>query len=561
LVEVEDAGHEDFLAVLTSGRFPAGRRVQDVRQARTQSDSRLIGMSLARDVTTVGAATLVSRLFGFLRDAGVAAVLGAGPLSDAYFAALQIPNLFRRLLAEGALNAAFVPAWLRIRDNDGAAGTQRFGEEVLGAMTVALTAVAVLCIVFAPAIVDVLAPGFGGEAERFTLAVALVRLSVPYVAVCGAVAVAAAALNAAGRVAAASFGIAIFNGVLVAAVLALVASGAGATYGAAAFLSATMGAAGAAQLLCVGVGWLRLPTRPRRLSLGLPPAVRRFLVQAIPGVLAGGIPQLKLMAGAMVASSSPAAVSWLYYANRLYELPLGVVSIAIASVLGPVIAASVRRQNETDAAGAQSRAIEIALGLSLPAAIALAVLAEAIAGVLFERGAFGPHDTAMVAAALTAICAGLPGHSMEKVMGAVSFAHEDTRTPMIAALCGLAAAVAGAVVLFPRYGHVGIAAAIAASGWTGATLLTVVLWRRGWLRIDAAARRRLPRIVLAAAAMGGLVAGADGAVTAWSGSTPATRLAVLGLLIAAGLGFYAACLQALGVASVERLARAVWKRI
>jgi putative peptidoglycan lipid II flippase len=127
-------------------------------------------MSLARDVTTVGAATLVSRLLAFLRDAGVATVLGAGPLSDAYFAALQIPNLFRRLLAEGALNAAFVPMWLRI-DKDGPAATQRFGEDILGATAVALLAVTILCMIFAPAIVDVLVPGFGGQGERFALAV------------------------------------------------------------------------------------------------------------------------------------------------------------------------------------------------------------------------------------------------------------------------------------------------------------------------------------------------------------------------------------------------------
>jgi putative peptidoglycan lipid II flippase len=521
-------------------------------------------MSLARDVTTVGAATLVSRLLGFVRDAGVAAVLGAGPLSDAYFAALQIPNLFRRLLAEGALNSAFVPMWLRIRDEDGtAAARQRFGEDVVGAMALLLSGIALVCMIFAPAIVDLVAPGFRGDGERGPLAVAFVRLSIPYVAVSGVVAVAAAALNAAGRVAAAAFGIAVFNGVLVTAALALVISGAPAKFDTAAILSAMMTVAGAAQLVCVGIAWLRLDTRPRRLSLGLPPAVRRFFLRAIPGVLAGGIPQLKLMAGVMVASSSQAAVSWLYYANRLYELPLGVVSIAIASVLAPAIAAGVRSGDSARTAAAQSRALEIAVALSLPAAIALAVLSEAIAGGLFQRGAFGPRDTTMVAAALTAISAGLPGHSLEKVLGAVSFAHEDTRTPMFAALCGLAAAVAGAIVLFPHYGHVGIAAAIAASGWLGTTLLTVILWRRGWLVIDSAAWRRLPRILLAAALMGAFIASAAAALTAGPGitGTMAGRVAVLSLLVVAGLGLYVACLQGLGVASVPRLVRAVRQRI
>ena len=184
---------------------------------------------------------------------------------------------------------------------------------------------------------------------------------------------------------------------------------------------------------------------------------------------------MKLIAGAMVASSSPAAVSWLYYANRLYELPLGVASIAVAAVLMPTIAATVRSAQPEAIAAAQSRGFELGLGLALPAATAFALLAQPIAAGLFERGAFDARDTAAVAAALTAICAGLPGHVLEKVLGAVSFAHEDARTPMLAALAGLATALAGALVLFPRYGHVGVAAAIAISGWVGATLLGAIL--------------------------------------------------------------------------------------
>src|SRR5262252_2368617 len=519
-------------------------------------------MSLARDVTSVGSATLASRLLGFFRDMGVAAVLGAGPLSDAYFAALQIPNLFRRLLAEAALNSAFVPMSLRIRDEDGLVATRQFGEEVLGAMAASLCGLAVVCMIFAPVLMHLLAPGFRSEGERFPLAVEFVRLSMPYVAAAGIVAVAASALNAAGKVAAAAFGLVAFNGVLVAAVLALIISNAQATFGTAAVLSAAMAVAGIAQLLCVGAAWPRLETRPRRLSLTLSPAVRRFFVQAIPGVVAGGIPQLKLMAGTMVASSSQAAVSWLYYANRLYELPLGVISIAIASVLGPAIAASVRSGDNAHAADAQSRALEIALALSLPSAVAFAVLSEAIAGGLFQRGAFGPRDTAMVATALAAISAGLPGHSLEKVLGAVSFAHEDTRTPMYTALCGLAAAVTGALALFPRYGHVGIAGAIALSGWIGATLLAAILWRRGWVRIEHEAWRRVPGIVLASFVMGAFIVGVDAFLTPWLNTAGSSfdRVVALGVMVAAGLGLYLACLQALGVTSVRMLLRAIRER-
>jgi putative peptidoglycan lipid II flippase len=512
-------------------------------------------MSFARDVTTVGTATLLSRLLGFFRDVGIAAVLGAGALSDAYFAALQIPNLFRRLLAEGALNAAFVPTWLRIREEEGPSGAKRFGEEVLGSMFLALGVVATLCIAFAPLIVHMLAPGFRSGGPRFTYALEFVRLSVPYVAIAGLVAVSASVLNAERRVAAAAFGLVIFNAVLVAAVLAVIAIGESASPRAGEILSVAIVLAGIAQFVLVGGAYMRLSVRPTRMVLIPSPRVRRFFIQAVPGVVAGGIPQLKLMAGAMVASSSPAAVSWLYYANRLYELPLGVVSIAVSAVIVPAIAAGLRAHGERGLAEAQSRAFEIALGLALPSAVAFAALSEPIAGGLFERGAFGPRDTAMVAAALTAISAGLPGHVLEKVLGAVSFAHEDTRTPMWAALCGLAAATMGALALFPHYGHVGIAGAIAMSGWVGATLLAVILWRRRWLRIDPPAWRRLPRILLVTAAMGAvIVLGHLLLATSLNVTGSAfARAATLFVLVAAGLGVYVVGLHVLGVAALRDL--------
>jgi len=222
-------------------------------------------------------------------------------------------------------------------------------------MAASFVTVAVVCVVFAPTIVHLLAPGFRDEGERNSLAVAFVRLSVPYVAVSGIMAVAASALNAHGRVGAAAFGLVVFNGVLVGVVAGLIVSGATATPRAAAVLSGAMAVAGLAQLACVGAAWLRLHVRPRRLSLAMSPAVRNFFAQAIPGVVAGGNPQLKLMAGAMVASSSPAAVSWLYYANRLYEMPLGVISTAISAVLVPAIVASLRNREGDHGARGHSR--------------------------------------------------------------------------------------------------------------------------------------------------------------------------------------------------------------
>lgn len=301
-------------------------------------------MSLGRDLTTVGSATLLSRLLGFVRDMGIAALLGAGVLSDAYFAALQIPNLFRRLLAEGAVNSAFVPMWMRLREQHGAATAQRFGESAIGALVTALGGFALVSFVFAPAIVHLIAPGFAQNGERHLLAVDYLRLSIPYLFFVGLVAIAAAVLNAQARVGAAAFGIVVFNAVLLAAVALVFVVGGNATPLAGSILSASVAFAGLAQLVLVGGALLRLKDAPRRPRLEAPPQLRRFLVQALPGVIAAGIPQLKFVSAAIIVSSSQAAVSWLYYANRLYELPLGVASVAIASVMVPRISASRRAQ-------------------------------------------------------------------------------------------------------------------------------------------------------------------------------------------------------------------------
>jgi putative peptidoglycan lipid II flippase len=281
---------------------------------------------------------------------------------------------------------------------------------------------------------------------------------------------------------------------------------------------------------------------------------------AVPGLIAAGIPQLKLIAGTIVASPSEAAVSWLYYAYRLYELPLGVVSVAIATAIGPAVAASVRAADTTAIASAQSRAFEMALGLALPAALALGVLAHDIAGVLFERGAFGPHDTAAVAAAIAAICAGLPGHALEKALAAVSFAEQDTRTPMLGALVGLAAAIIGAIALFPRFGHVGVAAAIALSGWVGAALLCAVLARRRWLATENGLAGRLVRIVMASLAMVLVLFGLQWALAEIPASSIILRMLRLAVLVTAGLATYALALQLFGVARLATLLAAVRER-
>jgi putative peptidoglycan lipid II flippase len=506
-------------------------------------------MSLARDITTVGGGTLLSRMLAYARDAGIAALLGTGPISEAFFIVLQVVNFFRRLLADGALNGAFVPIWLALRRSAGGAVTADTFTRSSLLVIAFFSGIATLVVcAFAHPIIALIAPGFdavrGHAATLFLLGVSF------YIPFAAAVAVLAAALNAEGKVRAVVVSTVSFNIVML--------LGLGLAHNdpdplrIAIWLSGAILMAGVVQFLITGTAWLFDRERWQRgfPRVRVPDQTHVFFRRVLPGLIAAGVPQLKLIAATAIVSATPAAVSWLYYANRLYELPLGVASVGIAAVMGPRIAA-VRQSGGGDAfSAAQSRACEIALGLALPAAAGFALLAPQIVGGLFEHGAFGARDSEAVSVALIAICAGLPGHVLEKIFGAVSFAHEDTRTPMLTALCALAAAIVSGVALFPRYDFVGVAAAIAISGWVGAALLGGILRSRGWLRLDDDAWRRLPRIALATLIMGLVVAGEAAAESAFLPGLSASgigRLAWLAVMVAVAVVVYAVTLQILGV--------------
>jgi putative peptidoglycan lipid II flippase len=410
--------------------------------------------------------------------------------------------------------------------------------------------IALLTVFFGSYVIVGIAPGFDATQQAF--AEFLLFVTAPYILLAALIAVIAAALSAEGRVGAVAIITVLFNLTLLLA-LVLLPSEPLERYQVTFWIALAVTAAGIVQLLAAAIVWLGTGKRWQRNRAGARDQAAAFFRRALPGLIATSIPQLKLIAATAIVSASPAAVSWLYYANRLYELPLGVASIAVAAVVVPRIADSVHSHNERRFASAQSRAYEIAVGLALPAATGFALLAEPIARGLFERGAFGADDTAAVAAALVAICAGLPGHVLEKVFGAVSFAHEDTYTPMLAALAGFAAAVTGGVLLFPRFGYVGVAAAIAMSGWVGTGLLGTLLFRRRWVQIDADAWRRLPRICLATIAMAVVVGYANHVIGA-GGASSAAQLAILAALVTFGVAVYFAALRLLGVVTLKELA-------
>jgi putative peptidoglycan lipid II flippase len=500
---------------------------------------------MIRPILTVSTGTLASRLLGFARDAMVAALLGTGPVTDAFLVAFQGISVVRRMLTEGALNAALVPAWLRFRDNDGAVAATAFAGRVLGSVSLAMAVAATLIGLMMPLVIALLAPGFIGHAT-LRLAVDNARLMLPYLAFSGPVAVMMGLLNAQHRFALAAFSPVLFNIALIGVMMVLLAWPQDAI-DAALLMAGAVGIAGLLQLLMLGtrVGGEKLATP---LLVSFDAAMRGFFLKGLAGMLANSGPQLLILAGAIIASSTPSAVSWLYFANRLIELPLGIVGVAMGTVLVPELTRAITSNDRASLVDAESRGLELAVGLALPAALGLIVLSQPIVRALFEHGAFTAGDTMETAPALALLALGLPAHVLVKALSPAFFARGDTTTPLWATLKGFAVAVVLSVVLGRISGASGIAAGIALGAWSNAFALI----RRGaatfGFSIDADARRRLPRIVVAALMMGGLlwlksaflwplVANAHGPAQA----------AILGVMIIGGVAIYALLLALFGV--------------
>ena len=510
---------------------------------------------MIRSFLTVSSGTLASRLLGFARDSMIAALLGAGAVADAFLVAFQLVNVVRRLLSEGALNAALVPAWLRVRETDGAGAAAAFAGRVLGTVSAGLIAAAALLGLMMPLLLGLLAPGFA--APTLGLAVDDARLMLPYLAFAGPVTVMMALMNAQGRFALTAFSPLLFNIALIAAMAALAVWRLDASDAALA-IAATVGLSGLLQLLILvlrgGAGGIATPLR-----IAFDAPMRGFLGKAIPGMLASSGPQALLVAGAIIASSEPSAVSWLYFANRLIELPLGIVGVAMGTVMVPELARALRGDDRGAVTEAELRGLELAVGLALPAMLGLIVLREPIVRMLFQHGAFGASDTSATAQALTWLALALPAHVLVKALSPAFFARGDTATPLWATLKGIAVAIVLALLLGRLFGAAGIAASIAIGAWSSA----MALIRRGaasfGFSIDAAARRRLPRIVVAAIGMGGLLWLKATFVLPLAANAPAlAQAALLLVLVAGGNHIYALFLLwfgAIGWAAARRAIR------
>jgi putative peptidoglycan lipid II flippase len=455
-------------------------------------------MAFGRAIATVGAATLVSRVLGFLRDVLVAGSLGAGPVADAFVVAFRLPSLMRRLLADGAVNIAFVPVYGEAAAKGEA---DAFSADVLcwvAALFLLLTALGLAAM---PLLVIVVAPGLSGEGALLDLTVELSRITFPYCLATAVSAVAAAILNTHGRVTAAAYAPTLVNLATIAVIFAAPRVGWRGEEACARAIAWAILAGGAAQCALVVVSLARAGLLPRPRRLHLTAATRRFMRLAVPGVVASGITQVNAVVGLFVGSALPGAMAWLYYADRVYQLPLGLVSAALAATLLPEIGRRIAARDHAGEIAAFSRATEFAVALAVPAAIALVIGAHPIVAALFQRGAFGAGDSLACAAALRGYALGLPAFAGARLLQPLFFARSQIGLPFRIAIFGAAVDLLLALLLFPVLQQVAIALAAAAAGWLNLTLLAVAAWRRDLIHLDEGARRRLPRMVLASVLM------------------------------------------------------------
>jgi putative peptidoglycan lipid II flippase len=511
-------------------------------------------MALLRSVATVGGYTMVSRVLGFVREMLVAAFLGASPVSDAFFVALRLPNMFRSLFAEGAFSAAFVPLFAGKVAEDGKAAARRFAEDALAVLLLVLLLFLLAGEILAPFILDVIAPGFRAEPQKFTLAVELTRIMFPYLVFISLTALQGGVLNSLERFAATSFTPVLLNLFLIAVLLT-----ARPLTGQA--LAWAVAAAGFAQF-----SWLMFSCWQAELPLSLPlprltPEVRKLLRIMLPGVFGAGVLQINLVVSTAMASLLPTgAVSYLNYADRLNQLPLAVLGIAVGTAILPPLSRQVRLGENAAANTTQNRGLELALLLTVPAAIGLAIAAHPILAVLFQHGKFTAFDTAETAPALGAYAAGLPAFVMVKVMAPGYFARQDTKTPVKIATLTMAVNVALTLALGWLMAQTGIAMALSAAGWVNALLLIAVLRRRGHFAPDARLKRLLPRILAAALGMGALLIGLEHVLAGALAARFFLKLAALAALIAGGLAGFALLALLLGIADLGELRQRLRRR-
>ena len=449
-------------------------------------------------ILTVGGLTLLSRISGFARDIVLAAILGAGPVADAFFVALRLPNHFRAIFAEGAFNAAFIPAYARVRTQSGPDTAQLFADRVFTLLFASQVILLAVALAFTPEVIRLLAPGFVGEPERFNLAVDLTRITFPYLLLITLVTLYGGILNALQRFAAAAAAPIFLN-------LSMIVALSFAAFFPTAGHAAAWGvlAAGVLEVLLVGGDALRNDVLTRFRRPRWDDDIKRFFKALGPATVGSAGVQIALFADTIIATFLTAgALSALYYADRLNQLPIGVIGIAIGTVLLPEMSRRIAAGDESGARHSQNRAIELSLLLALPCVVAFLLVPDLIMRAMFARGAFTTADASAAAQTLSAYALGLIPFVTIRSATATFLARGDTTTPVISSLIAAAVNVGFKFLLMDTLAQVGLALATSIGAWINLLLVLALAWRAGHFKVDPLLRMSLLKLAAASIVLG-----------------------------------------------------------
>ncbi|MBC9030978.1 murein biosynthesis integral membrane protein MurJ [Sphingomonas sp. JC676] len=498
-------------------------------------------MKLARALGSVGGLTLASRILALVRDSLQARYVGANFASDAFLVAFRLPNMFRAFFAEGAFSAAFIPMFNRKLAEGGERGPALdFAERTLAVLFAFLALMTVVMLAAAWPLTAALSGGFAKQHpthDQFAFAVELSRITIPYLMLICLASLLGGILNSLDKFWVNAAAPILLNIAMVSALF---------------FFNGTPYETARAQAIAVPVGgllqlgWLALACRASGVSLRprlprLDPEVKRLMKLILPAALGAGAVQLNLvistaLSGYLLGAGS---ISYIYYADRLNQLPLGMIGIGLGTILLPTISRLLGAGKDVEAMETQNRGMELALFLTLPAMVALIVAAEPIVRGLFQYGHFTAVDTVKCAWALAGFSIGLPSYVLVKVLTPGYYARQDTKTPVRYAMISVAVNIAANLALIPLIGHVGPPLATALSSTVNVWMLYHTLVKRGHFAADAQLRRRLPRLALAALLMGAALYGCDRLLDPWLNGHAVARYTALVALVGAGCAIYA----------------------
>lgn len=431
-------------------------------------------MSLLRSSSKISFLTFLSRIAGYVRESLVAKILGAGMLSDAFFVAFRLPNLFRSLFAEGAFNSAFIPMFAKLKEPEQA---REFAEQVYAVLLVFLVGLTALAQIFMPGFVWLLASGFKADQQKFDLTVYLTRITFPYLIFISLVSLQGGVLNSLHKFGAAAFAPVLMNLTMIFFMLGLSKY----TQTPAHALSWGVLASGLVQFIwlawaCKRTGFALKLRKPK-----ITPEIKTLMKRMLPVAFGAGVLQINVFINTQMASYiADGSVSYLYFADRLSQLPLAIIGTAIGTALLPMLSQLLRENKHEEAIAMQNKGFEFAWFFSVPAALALAAIAHPIVQVLFERGQFTPNDTNQVTGALVAYSFGIPAFVLIKIFTPGFYSHEDTHTPVVIAISCIAINLAVSLILVHvfNFNHVGLAISTSVSAWINTALLWIILQKR-----------------------------------------------------------------------------------